>query len=60
MNAYKNHAQLKGAPPEMMEEAVKKITESVHFVSEKRELELLHKAGFGEIKSFFQGLWIRA
>ena len=60
MNAYKNHAQLKGAPPEIMEEAVKKITESVYSVSEKRELELLTEANFGDIKIFFQGLWVKA
>lgn len=60
MNAYKNHAKLKGAPPEMLDEAVKKITESVYCVGEERELELLREANFGEVKSFYQGLWFRA
>ncbi len=60
MNAYKNHATLKDAPPEIITEAVKTINESVHFVSERRELELLREAGFGEIKKFYQGLWANA
>ena len=59
MNAYKNHAKLKGAPPEILDEAVKTITESVNSISEERELELLCEAGFGEIRSFYQGLWFR-
>ena len=60
MNAYKNHATLKGAPPEIIAEAVKTINENVYFVSEQRELELLREAGFGEIKKFYQGLWANA
>ncbi len=61
LNGYKNHAKLKGAPPEILDEAVKTITESVNSISEERELELLCEAGagFGEIRSFYQGLWFR-
>ena len=60
MNAYKNHAKLKGAPAEIIDQAVKSIVENVHFVSETRELELLREAGFSEIKKFYQGLWANA
>lgn len=60
MTAYKNHAKLKGAPPEILEQAVKMMSENVNTVSEKRELELLAEANFGEIRSFFQGLWVKA
>ena len=60
MNGYKNHARLKGAPPEILEEAVKTISENVHTVSEQREVELLREAGFSEIRKFFQGMWFNA
>lgn len=60
LNGYKNHARMKGAPPEILEEAVKTVTEKVHFVSEQRELELFRAAGFGNIRHFFKGLWVNA
>ena len=60
LNGYKNHARVKGAPPEIVEEAVKTVTEKVNFISERRELELLDEAGFGNIRYFFKGLWVNA
>lgn len=57
---YKKHAELKGVSSEITEQAVKTVTENVFFVSPERELELLTEAGFTNIKSFFQGLWVRA
>lgn len=60
MNAYQNHARRNGAPPEIVAEAAKTIREKVYFVPERRELELLQAAGFGEIRRFFQGLWFTA
>lgn len=60
MNAYVNHAKLKGAPPEIIEQAVKMNNENVNAIAEARELELLHEAGFGEIRRFYQGLWFKA
>jgi tRNA (cmo5U34)-methyltransferase len=60
MNAYKNHAEANGAPPEITAEAVKNITENVYAVPAEREIELLQAANFGEIQQFFQGLWFRA
>ena len=60
MRNYKNHAELKGASSEITEQAVKTVTENVFFISPDREVELLREAGFVNIKSFFQGLWVRA
>lgn len=57
---YKNHAASKGVSAEITEQAAKTVTENVHFVSPERELQLLKEAGFVNIKSFFQGLWVRA
>lgn len=58
MKAYKNHAKLKGAPTEILDEAVKTINERVNPVSEERDLELLREAGFGNIRHFFKSLWV--
>lgn len=57
---YKRHTELKGVSPEITGQAVKTITENVFFISPEREVELLKEAGFTKIKSFFQGLWVRA
>lgn len=59
LRAYLKHAELNETPPEMLEEAPQRIVESLNCVSEKRELELLREAGFGEILPFYQGLWFR-
>jgi tRNA (cmo5U34)-methyltransferase len=60
LNCYQAHAKLNGVPEEILVEAVKMISEHVHFVSEERELELLRAAGFAQITRFFQALWVRA
>lgn len=57
---YRRHAELKGISPDMAEQAVQAVTEQVFFISPERELELLREAGFKNVKSFFQGLWVRA
>lgn len=57
---YKRHAGLKGVSPEITEQAVKTVTENVFSISPEREIELLKEAGFTNIRSFFQGLWVRA
>ena len=57
---YKRHAELNGVSSEITEQAVKTVTESVFFISPEREVELLKEAGFIKIRSFFQGLWVRA
>lgn len=57
---YKKHAELKGVLPEITEQAVKTVTENVYFISPEREVELLREVGFTNIRSFFQGLWVRA
>lgn len=58
-NAFISHAKLNGAPPEILDQTLKFIEESSQSILKTRELELLAEANFGEIKSFFQGLWFR-
>jgi tRNA (cmo5U34)-methyltransferase len=60
LECYKNHAKLNQAPEEVLTEAVTMLAERVHGVPEKRELELLHEAGFDHINRFFHALWVRA
>lgn len=60
VNAYKSHARLKGAPPEIIDEAAATVIERVNSIPENRELELLREANFGEVRKFFQGLWFNA
>ena len=59
LNAFTSHAKLNGAPAEILNQTLKFIEESSQSISEERELELFAEAKFGEIKSFFQGLWFR-
>lgn len=60
LDVYKKHARLNGVSNERLAEIVEMIKKNVNTNSEERELELLREANFGEIKSFFQGLWFRA
>ncbi|MDQ3712894.1 MAG: class I SAM-dependent methyltransferase [Acidobacteriota bacterium] len=59
LNAFISHARLNGALPEILNNTHKFIEESSPFITETRELELFAEANFGEIRSFFQGLWFR-
>ena len=60
LNAFISHAKLNGASPEILNQTLKFIEENSQSITEERELELLAEAGFGEIKSFYQGLWFKA
>lgn len=57
LKAFTSHAELNGAPPEILAQTLKFIEESSQSVSETREFELLAEAGFGDIRRFYQGLW---
>jgi tRNA (cmo5U34)-methyltransferase len=60
LDSYKNHAETNGAPSEITSQAVETVTEKVHGLSAERNVELLREAGFVSIRSFFQGLWVKA
>ncbi|ABX04718.1 Methyltransferase type 12 [Herpetosiphon aurantiacus DSM 785] len=55
--AWKRHALNNGMPGEMVEPMVAN-TITLPLVSEQREVELLHEAGFGKIRKVYQGLHV--
>jgi tRNA (cmo5U34)-methyltransferase len=55
---YAAFALRSGAPRETVEGAVKMQRERVSLVSPAREEALLAEAGFKDVRSFYQGLWV--
>jgi tRNA (cmo5U34)-methyltransferase len=55
---YAAFARRSGAPPDVVQRAVRMQRESVYYGLPEREVALLAEAEFGDIRLFYAGLWI--
>jgi hypothetical protein len=57
LRLYAASARRNGAPPVVIEGAVRMQRESLSFVTPEREESLLAEAGFKDVHRFYQALW---
>jgi tRNA (cmo5U34)-methyltransferase len=58
LRLYAAFARRNGAPPEIIESALRMQRESLFSVLPDREEALLARAGFTDVRLFYCGLWI--
>jgi tRNA (cmo5U34)-methyltransferase len=58
LRVYAAFARRNGAPPDVVQRAVRMQRESVYYGLPEREVALLAEAGFGDIRLFYVGLWV--
>jgi tRNA (cmo5U34)-methyltransferase len=58
LRLYAAFARRSGAPPEMIEGAVRMQRETLYSVPRDREEALLEQVGFEDLRLFYCGLWI--
>ena len=58
LRIYAAFARRNGAPPDVVERAVRMQRESVYYVPPEREVALMEEAGFADPRLFYAGLWV--